>query len=109
MQDSWESGDFWIAYAARNNFAFDLIYWHKIDQLFFQPTSSSIDDVWKQRLDFLELEERADIAEALNGQTQLNKFEQWFREDETVINIAQDLTGYDDTDTDARIGENFDL
>jgi aminoglycoside phosphotransferase (APT) family kinase protein len=34
MQESWESGDFWIAYAARNNFAFDLIYWHKIDQRF---------------------------------------------------------------------------
>jgi hypothetical protein len=61
MQESWESGDFWIAYAARNNFAFDLIYWHKIDQRFFGPTSSPIDDVWKQRLDLLEPEERADI------------------------------------------------
>ncbi|KAJ9376737.1 hypothetical protein DTO063F5_8639 [Paecilomyces variotii] len=62
MQDSWESGDFWIAYAARNNFAFDLIYWHKIDQRFFGATSSSsIDDVWKQRLDLLGPEERADI------------------------------------------------
>jgi hypothetical protein len=27
MRKSWESGDFWIAYAARNNFAFDAIYW----------------------------------------------------------------------------------
>ncbi|GFF47805.1 hypothetical protein IFM58399_08142 [Aspergillus lentulus] len=61
MQESWESGDFWIAYAARDNFAFDLIYWHKIDQRFFGPTSSPIDDVWKQRLDFLEPEDRADI------------------------------------------------
>ncbi|KAF7168776.1 hypothetical protein CNMCM5623_001669 [Aspergillus felis] len=61
MRDSWEGGDFWIAYTARNNFAFDLIYWHKIDQRFFGPTSSPIDDIWKQRLDLLEPEERADI------------------------------------------------
>ncbi|PLB43565.1 hypothetical protein P170DRAFT_450794 [Aspergillus steynii IBT 23096] len=32
MWDSWQSGDFWIMYAARNNFAFDAIYWEKIDQ-----------------------------------------------------------------------------
>ncbi|KAJ5104786.1 hypothetical protein NUU61_002133 [Penicillium alfredii] len=32
MQESWESGDFWIAYTARNIFAFDSIYWQEIDQ-----------------------------------------------------------------------------
>ena len=61
MRDSWENGDFWIAYAARNNFAFDLVYWHKIDQRFFGSTSSPLEDVWKQRLDLLEPEERTDI------------------------------------------------
>ena len=61
MKESWESGDFWIAYAARNNFAFDLIYWHKIDQRLFGPTSTPIDDVWKQRLVILEPAERAEI------------------------------------------------
>ncbi|KAL3459396.1 hypothetical protein BJX64DRAFT_279197 [Aspergillus heterothallicus] len=61
MQDSWESEDFWIAYAARNNFAFDLVYWHKIDQRFFGPLSAPIEDIWRQRLDFLAPEERADI------------------------------------------------
>lgn len=65
MQDSWETGDFWIAYAARNGFAFDLVYWHKIDQRFFGPASSIIDDVWRQRLDFLEPEERADIEKSV--------------------------------------------
>ena len=39
MQESWESGDFWIAYIARNNFAFDATYWQKIDSRFFGPTS----------------------------------------------------------------------
>ncbi|GIJ89303.1 hypothetical protein Asppvi_008240 [Aspergillus pseudoviridinutans] len=65
LKKSWESGDFWTAYAARNNFAFDLIYWHKIDHRFFGRTSSPIDDVWKQRLDLLEPEERADIERLL--------------------------------------------
>lgn len=65
MKDSWETGDFWIGYAARNGFAFDLVYWHKIDQRFFGPTSSLIDDVWRQRLDSLEPEERADIERSV--------------------------------------------
>jgi hypothetical protein len=39
MRDSWQSGDFWIMYAARNNFAFDAIYWEKIDQRFFGSTT----------------------------------------------------------------------
>jgi hypothetical protein len=65
MQDSWKSGDFWIAYAARNNFAFDLVYWHKIDQRFFGRTSSPVDDVWKERLDLLEPEVRAEIEKVV--------------------------------------------
>ena len=60
MQHSWESGDFWIMYAARNNFAFDAIYWNKIDQRFFgsNKTDDKICDVWKKRLDLLEPEEK---------------------------------------------------
>ncbi|KAJ5729249.1 uncharacterized protein N7483_003757 [Penicillium malachiteum] len=62
MRDSWESGDFWIMYAARNNFAFDAIYWNKIDRRFFGPTGyvddDNICDVWKKRLDLLEPEEK---------------------------------------------------
>ncbi|KAL2848052.1 hypothetical protein BJX68DRAFT_267967 [Aspergillus pseudodeflectus] len=61
MQDSWKSGDFWVAYAARNNFAFDLVYWHKIDQRFFGKTSTPVDDVWQESLDLLEPGERAEI------------------------------------------------
>ncbi|GKZ24438.1 hypothetical protein AbraIFM66951_010470 [Aspergillus brasiliensis] len=61
MKNSWESGDFWIAYAARNNFAFDLIYWRKLDQRFFGQISTPIEDVWKYRLDLLESDERAEI------------------------------------------------
>lgn len=35
MRRSWESGDFWVNYAARRSWAFDLIYWEKIDKRFF--------------------------------------------------------------------------
>ncbi|KAJ5953557.1 hypothetical protein N7454_000453 [Penicillium verhagenii] len=59
MRDSWESGNFWVVYAARNNFAFDAIYWEKIDQRFLRNPSDEYDiqDVWQKRLPLLEAEE----------------------------------------------------
>jgi hypothetical protein len=53
MRDSWESGGFWVIYAAGNNFAFDAIYWQKVDQRFFEPATCVVGDIWKQRLDDL--------------------------------------------------------
>ncbi|CAG8075808.1 unnamed protein product [Penicillium salamii] len=35
MRRSWESGDFWISYAARRSWAFDIVYWARIDRRFF--------------------------------------------------------------------------
>lgn len=35
MLQSWEAGDFWLNYAARKSWAFDMIYWAKIDRRFF--------------------------------------------------------------------------
>lgn len=35
MSESWESGDFWVNYAARKSWAFDMVYWAKIDRRFF--------------------------------------------------------------------------
>ncbi|KAJ6024982.1 hypothetical protein N7540_005779 [Penicillium herquei] len=52
MNHSWESGDFWVMYAALNSFAFDLIYWQKIDHRFYEPTKR-LEDAWKERLHFL--------------------------------------------------------
>lgn len=37
MKESWENGDFWVNYAARRSWAFDMIYWAKIDRRFFGP------------------------------------------------------------------------
>lgn len=64
MRESWVSGDFWIAYAARNNLAFDAIYWQKIDGRFFGPTRfSDPADAWKERLEHLNAEERCDMEQ----------------------------------------------
>jgi hypothetical protein len=35
MRESWENGDFWVSYAARRSWAFDVIYWAPIDRRFF--------------------------------------------------------------------------
>jgi hypothetical protein len=53
MQQSWESGDFWIFYAVSHRFAFDAIYWQKIDTRFFGPTQSP-KGAWKYRLGLLD-------------------------------------------------------
>lgn len=31
MKASWDSGDFWVIYGARKNFAFDAIFWRELD------------------------------------------------------------------------------
>lgn len=56
-------------YAARNNFAFDAIYWKKIDQRFLGPTTyedDNICDVWRKRLHLLEPGEKELMEEYVN-------------------------------------------
>lgn len=36
MRHSWETGDFWLAYAARKTWAFDGIFWAWLDKRFFE-------------------------------------------------------------------------
>ncbi|OJJ72679.1 hypothetical protein ASPBRDRAFT_42406 [Aspergillus brasiliensis CBS 101740] len=57
MLRSWESGDFWLNYAARKSWAFDMIYWAKIDRRFFG------DGDLKDRIELLSPDERAKIDE----------------------------------------------
>ncbi|KAL1979490.1 hypothetical protein VTN96DRAFT_5700 [Rasamsonia emersonii] len=52
MLESWQSGDFWLNYAARKSWAFDMIYWAKIDRRFFG------DGDLEDRLQLLTPEER---------------------------------------------------
>lgn len=60
MKKSWESGDFWITYAATHSFAFDAIYWQKIDLRFFGP-SDDPETAWKERLALLSVDGRAEM------------------------------------------------
>jgi hypothetical protein len=60
MKNSWESGDFWIMYAASHSFAFDAIYWQKIDPRFFGRTNDH-ENAWKERLVLLSDDDHAEM------------------------------------------------
>lgn len=55
MLESWKSGMFWLNYAARKSWAFDMIYWAKIDRLFFG------DGDLNDRIQLLTPEERGEM------------------------------------------------
>ncbi|PYI35548.1 phosphotransferase family protein [Aspergillus indologenus CBS 114.80] len=57
MRHSWENGDFWVAYAARKSFAFDVVFWKKLDPRFFGSCAIAVQDRWKERLGLLSEEE----------------------------------------------------
>jgi hypothetical protein len=60
MQQSWETGRFWLNYAARKSWAFDSIYWKYLDERFFGKRGSNVQnhELWKARLDLLTDKER---------------------------------------------------
>jgi aminoglycoside phosphotransferase (APT) family kinase protein len=62
MYQSWESGDFWVIYAALHSFAFDVIYWQKIDLRFFGPPEDP-ETAWKERLYLLDEKEKYDMEQ----------------------------------------------
>ncbi|KAE8354815.1 phosphotransferase family protein [Aspergillus coremiiformis] len=66
MQQSWQSGDFWVTYAARKNFAFDAVFWQKLDYRFFGPNGVPEEDRWKQRIDLLDEEEKDNLEELVS-------------------------------------------
>lgn len=89
MRDSWESGDFWIAYAARNKFAFDAIYWEKIDRRFFGAVDCSVDDVWKHRLGLFNGEEKDEMENlvALKLREMKTRILAWDPDDYTLARL----------------------
>ena len=60
MRQSWNSGEFWVVYAARKNFGFDAIFWEKLDPKFFGPGHLP-EDTWKKRLDLLDQQVRENM------------------------------------------------
>ncbi|RDL36432.1 uncharacterized protein BP5553_05784 [Venustampulla echinocandica] len=60
MRESWETGRFWLNYAARKSWAFDSIYWKYLDERFFGNRGSVQNhELWKARLGLLTDNERA--------------------------------------------------
>lgn len=68
MRRSWDNGDFWVTYAARKNFAFDMIFWKKIDQRFFGPYTVPEENRWEKRIELLSDEERQCMEEVVSRQ-----------------------------------------
>lgn len=60
MKESWETGRFWLNYAARKSWAFDKIFWRFLDEKFFGARQEGLDenDLWKSRLGMFTEEER---------------------------------------------------
>ncbi|KAI9150041.1 hypothetical protein HJFPF1_09794 [Paramyrothecium foliicola] len=60
MQESWDTGRFWLNYGARKCWAFDMVYWRFLDERFFgkRPSDTAQDDLWKTRVHLLTDEER---------------------------------------------------
>ncbi|KAJ4131771.1 hypothetical protein NW768_005968 [Fusarium equiseti] len=60
MRESWQTGRFFLSYAARKSWAFDAMYWNFLDERFFGDRDASVtkDDLWKTRIHLLSEEER---------------------------------------------------
>lgn len=58
MRESWETGRFWVNYAARKSWAFDAVFWTFLDERFFGPRDTEVPDeeLWKTRLHLLSQE-----------------------------------------------------
>ncbi|TVY81301.1 hypothetical protein LSUE1_G005200 [Lachnellula suecica] len=61
MRESWETGRFWLNYAANNSWALDTIFWKYLDERFFgtREVGVSEDELWKTRIGLLNEKERA--------------------------------------------------
>ncbi|RAL01437.1 phosphotransferase family protein [Aspergillus ibericus CBS 121593] len=60
MKDSWETGKFWVVYAATHSFGFDLIFRERLDKIFFGPESNWETD-WGRRIQLLSDEEQSEF------------------------------------------------
>jgi hypothetical protein len=59
MRESWETGRFWLNYAARKSWAFDTIYWKYLDERFFGKREDiPTEELWKARVNLLSEGER---------------------------------------------------
>lgn len=55
MRESWETGRFWLTYAARKSWAFDIVFWKYLDERFFGRREDRVEknELWKTRVHLL--------------------------------------------------------
>ena len=53
-EQSWLSGDFWVVYAARKNFAFDCAFWTQLYRRLFESEGIITADTWKEKMDLFD-------------------------------------------------------
>lgn len=60
MRQSWETGRFWMNYAARKGWAFDTIYWKYLDERFFGERLKDVpkEELWRTRIGLMTNSER---------------------------------------------------
>jgi len=60
MRESWETGRFWLNYAARKSWAFDAVFWNFLDERCVGARDSGFPDeeLWRTKLDLLSCEEQ---------------------------------------------------
>jgi len=86
MRESWETGRFWLSYAARNSWAFDRIFWKFLDERFFGTHRDKVplNELWKTRLHLLSEAERNAMeafVERKMEETKERKLVDWDPED----------------------------
>ncbi|KAG4432705.1 hypothetical protein IFR05_011805 [Cadophora sp. M221] len=75
MKESWESGRFWLNYAARKSWAFHTIYWKYLDERFFGKRTeiSTTEALWRFRVHLLSGEEQAAIEPLVQTKVEESK------------------------------------
>jgi len=73
MRQSWDRGDFWVAYAAPKSFAFDTVFWTHLDARFFGPVARSDGRERESGAGLLDDEERAQIERLVDRKVKESK------------------------------------
>jgi len=86
MRESWETGRFWLSYAARKSWAFDALFWEFLDERFFGTRENRVPraKLWKTRLHLLSEAEKIGMepfVERKMEETKERKLVEWDPED----------------------------
>ena len=86
MQESWNTGRFWLNYAARKSWAFDTIFWRHLDERFFgkRRYEADYEQLWEARIGLLSRSEKHAMdafVEKKMKESQVRKLVSWTPEE----------------------------